>query len=112
MLDTAFENHRQDLASKTAAVQKEEAQLTALLGADTIDRNAILSEIDRVVQARGDLERTNSAMTLEMREALTRAQWMQVPQAPTIRFMPAQSGPVQAPFGPVGGSVRGGPAPK
>ena len=81
-LQRAFENHRQSLASNSETLSKEEAQLAKLLDAETIDRNAVLAQIDRVAQARSELERTNAAMTLEMREALTRAQWMQVPQLP------------------------------
>ena len=37
-----------------------------------------LKVIERVIQARGELERTNSKMTLEMRQNLTRAQWLQL----------------------------------
>jgi Spy/CpxP family protein refolding chaperone len=79
-LQRAFENHRQSLTTNSEALSKEEAQLAKLLDAETIDRNAVLAQIDRVAQARSELERVNAAMTLEMREALTRAQWAQVPQ--------------------------------
>jgi Spy/CpxP family protein refolding chaperone len=79
-LQRAFENHRQTLTTNSEALTKEEAQLAKLLDAETIDRNAVLGQIDRVAQARSELERANAAMTLEMREALTRAQWVQVPQ--------------------------------
>jgi len=79
-VERAFENHRVDLSTKTDLLNKEEAQLTRLLEAETVDRNAVFTQIDRVIQARGELERANAAMTLEMREALTRAQWMQLPQ--------------------------------
>ena len=79
-LDRAFENHRLRLTSSTELLTKEEALLARLLEAEPIDRNAVLTQTDRVIQARSELERENSAMTLEMREALTRAQWMQVPQ--------------------------------
>jgi hypothetical protein len=49
------------------------------------------------------LERTNAAMTLEMREALTRAQWMQVPQSgvAAVRL------PLYAPAGVGGRGQRG-----
>ena len=83
-LQRAFDNHRQNLAANSEALNKEEAQLAKLLEAETLDRNAVLAQIDRVVQARSELERTNAAMTLEMREALTRTQWMQVPQPSTV----------------------------
>jgi hypothetical protein len=79
-IERAFENHRQDLMTKTELLQKEEAQLARLLEAEPLDRNGVLTQTDRVIQARGELERTNSVMTLEMRESLTLAQWMQLPQ--------------------------------
>src|SRR5262249_34686578 len=81
-IQRAFENHRPTLESSTALLDKEEAQLAKLLAADTIDRNAVLSQIDRVTQARSEMERINSVMTLEMRESLTRAQWTQLQQQP------------------------------
>lgn len=79
-LERAFENHRPKLESARQLLEKEEGQLSTLINSEPLDRSAILSQIDRVVQARGDMERANSAMTLEMREVLTLAQWRQVPQ--------------------------------
>jgi len=101
-IERAYENHKQTLTANTQALDKEEAQLAKLLAADPIDRNAVLNEIDRVVQARGDLERTNSAMTLEMREALTAAQWGQLQAPPT-------AGRIYTPFGPIAKFRAGGP---
>ena len=110
-LDRAFENHRLRLTSSTELVTKEEGTLAKLLDAESIDRNAILVQTDRVIQARSELERENSAMTLEMREALTRAQWMQVPQPnPAIRAYTSYTiGGVAAPGLRTGGP--GTPAP-
>ncbi|MBI2149441.1 MAG: periplasmic heavy metal sensor [Acidobacteria bacterium] len=79
-LERAYQNHRQDVASTTGLLEKEEAQLARLLEAEPLDRNAVLAQADRVIQARSEMERTNMAMTLEMREALTRDQWLQVPR--------------------------------
>jgi Spy/CpxP family protein refolding chaperone len=76
----AFENHRLDIEQSTASLDKEEAQLAKLLEAQTVDHNAVLSQVDRVTQARSEMERRNAVMTLEMREALTSAQWKQLPQ--------------------------------
>jgi Heavy-metal resistance len=81
-IEKTFENHRQALTSNKDQLEKEETQLAKLLGAETIDRNAVLSQIDRVVQARGEMERTNSVMTMEMREYLTLAQWTQLQSQP------------------------------
>jgi hypothetical protein len=101
-IERAYENHKQTLTANTQALDKEESQLAKLLAADPIDRNAVLGEIDRVVQARGDLERTNSSMTLEMREVLTAAQWGQLQAPPT-------AGRIYTPFGPIANPRAGGP---
>jgi hypothetical protein len=81
-IEKAYENHRQNIVSSTQLLDKEEAQLGKLLDADSIDRNAVYTQIDRVVHARSEMERENSAMTMEMRESLTRTQWMQLQAAP------------------------------
>jgi len=81
-IERAYENHRQNIVSTSSTLEKEEAQLAKLLEAENVDRTAVQSQIDRIIQARGEVERANSAMTLEMREYLTRAQWMQL-QSPT-----------------------------
>jgi Spy/CpxP family protein refolding chaperone len=107
-LQRAFDNHRQSLTANTEQLNKEEGQLATLLQAETIDRNAVLAQIDRVVQARGELERTNAAMTLEMREALTRAQWVQVPQpSPGFSWTRGPNGTVWLEPGIRGGGGRG-----
>jgi TonB family protein len=84
-LEKAFQSHRQDLAARTETLNKEEAQLAKLLEADPLDRNAVFAQIDRVTQARSELERANSVMTMEMREVLTRAQWMQLQPSQRVR---------------------------
>jgi len=77
-IEKAFENHRLGIVSSTAGLEKEEAQLAKLLDADPIERNVVLSQIDRVIQARNEMERETSVMTMEMREYLTHAQWAQL----------------------------------
>jgi len=110
-IERAFENHRDRIMSSTEALEKEEAQLARLLEAESIDRNALHAQIDRVIQARGDVERVNSAMTLEMREALTRAQWVQLPQpAGNVRIIQLPEGGGQRGAGGRGG--RGGAPPQ
>jgi TonB family protein len=85
-IERAFDNHKQNLAARTETLNKEEAQLAKLLDADPMDRNAVFAQIDRVTQARSELERANSIMTMEMREVLTRAQWEQLHPQQRIRI--------------------------
>ena len=85
-IERVYESHRQNLVSTKDALEKEEAQLSRLLGAEPLDRTASIAQIYKVVQARGEMEKTNSLMTFEMREVLTRAQWtqLQAVQPPVI----------------------------
>jgi TonB family protein len=85
-IERAFENHKQDLATRTETLNKDEAQLAKLLDADAMDRNAVFAQIDRVAQDRSELERANSVMTMEMREVLTRAQWEQLHPQQRVRI--------------------------
>ncbi len=115
-IERAYDNHRVNLATATEQLNKEESQLAKLLEADSIDRNAILAQIDRVNQARGEMERQNSVMTLEMREALTRAQWVQLEASqPVATWVPVGNKPNlfpnlvgPSPAVPVTPGLRGG----
>jgi Spy/CpxP family protein refolding chaperone len=80
-IERTFENHRLSIVSTTDLLEKEEAQLARLLAAEPLDRNAVFTQLDRVVQARSEVERANAAMTVEIREHLTSAQWLQLPRA-------------------------------
>jgi Spy/CpxP family protein refolding chaperone len=114
-IERTFENHREKIISTTDLLEKEESHLARLLDAEPIDRNAILSQTDRVIQARGEMERANAAMTLEMREHLTRAQWMQLPRSGPAFYVIPQEGrggrgaaPVATPGATPGLRGRGG----
>jgi Spy/CpxP family protein refolding chaperone len=80
-IERTFENHRLSIVSTTSALEKEEAQLERLLAAEPTDRNAVFTQIDRVIQARSEMERESALMTFEMREHLTRTQWLQLPRS-------------------------------
>jgi Spy/CpxP family protein refolding chaperone len=53
-------------------------QLARLLEAESIDHTAVSNQTNRVIQSRSEVERETAAMTLEMREQLTRTQWMKL----------------------------------
>jgi Spy/CpxP family protein refolding chaperone len=92
-LERTFENNRQALATSKTALEREEAQLGRLLDSETIDRAGITAQITKVVQARADLEKTNALMTLDMREVLTRAQWMQLQVQQSVNTTVGVEGP-------------------
>jgi hypothetical protein len=115
-IDRTFESHKQNLTATKDQLEKEEAQLDKLLAADTLDHAGIVTQINRVVQSRSDMERANSLMTLEMREVLSKAQWTQLQAQPfvggglyTLRT-PAGTvvAPGAAPLQPGGIGGRGG----
>ena len=56
-------------------MQKEEAILEPLLEADRPDETQVLAQIDRVAQARAELEKSNARMLLGFRGVLTLEQW-------------------------------------
>ena len=100
-LERTVEAYRQTIDSNSERLEKEETQFARLLEADPIDRGAFLTQLDRVIQARAEVERTNAAITLEMRDYLTHAQWMQLRPGQTLKLYGGEA------FGARGGA-RGG----
>jgi Spy/CpxP family protein refolding chaperone len=95
----AFENHSRNIMNNSGFLEKEEMQLARLLEAESIDHVAVLNQTNRVIQSRGEVERETAAMTLEMREQLTRAQWMKL-QAMQTQLTPGRAAVrLQAPPG-------------
>lgn len=77
-IEKSFSTHQAMLDAGRLELEKQESQLARLLEADSVDRNAALAQIRRVADARSAVEMTNATMMLEMRECLTRAQWVQL----------------------------------
>jgi Spy/CpxP family protein refolding chaperone len=74
-MDDVFLQYRLKLIDMNAALEKEEVALEPLLGADSLDEAKIAAEIDRVAQARAELEKANGRMLLGIRMVLTPEQW-------------------------------------
>jgi periplasmic protein CpxP/Spy len=77
-MDENFDQNRIKLIDLSAALQKEGAILEPLLAADHPDEAKILAQIDRVAQARAELEKANARMLLGIRKILTAEQWRQL----------------------------------
>src|SRR5258708_21365449 len=75
-MDELFNSARLKLIDLFAAVQKEEAIMEPLVAADPPDENKLLAQIDRVAQARAELEKANARMLLGIRSQLTHEQWL------------------------------------
>jgi periplasmic protein CpxP/Spy len=89
-MEAVFEQNRAGLLDLLGNVHKEEEAMKPLLEADQPDDGKILAQIDRVAQARADLERANGRMLLGMRKVLSPQQWKTLqsfePHGPFPRF--------------------------
>jgi Spy/CpxP family protein refolding chaperone len=74
-MDDTFQQFRLQLIDLNATVRKEEAIMEPLLGAEQPDEAKIVAQIDKVVQARAELEKANARMLLRIRRLLTLEQW-------------------------------------
>ena len=77
-MDGILQDHRMKLIDLQATLQKAEVAMGPLMKADTPDRAAIEAQIDKVVQARGDLEKANARFLLDIRMQLKPDQWKQL----------------------------------
>lgn len=84
-IDTVFQQSRLKLIDLSAALEKQEALLDPLLEADRPDETQVLAQIDRVAQARADLEKANGRMLFGFRSVLTQDQWKKLEEGPHSR---------------------------
>ena len=70
-MDGIMLEHRAKLIDLRANLEKAELAMQPLMSADTPNDAAITAQIDKVVQARGDLERANARFLLAIRDKLT-----------------------------------------
>lgn len=96
-MDAVFQQNRPKLIDLNAALQKEELALEPLLNTDRPEEAKTLAQIDRVAQARAELEKANARMLLGLRAALTPEQWKNL-----------QANPPRGPAGPAGRGRQGG----
>jgi hypothetical protein len=69
-MDSLFEQNKASLVSKYQALQQEESKMEALSHADALDEGALFAQIDRVAQARADLEKANTHLMLQVRKEM------------------------------------------
>jgi len=72
---TSSSRARLRLIDLNAALQKEEATMEPLMAADQPDDARLLAQVDKVAQARAELEKANGRMLVGMRRVLTPDQW-------------------------------------
>lgn len=69
-MDAIFESNRGALISRFQALRQEESRMEALAKAPSPDEGALFSQIDRVSQARGELEKANTRYLLQIRKEM------------------------------------------
>jgi len=107
-MDDIFQQHRMKLIDLNAAVQKAELTMEPLVAADQPDATKIEQQIDKVAQARADLEKTNARMLLAIRGVLTPEQFQKLKE----NARPGGRGPMGGRMQPRPAAPAAPPAPK
>jgi Spy/CpxP family protein refolding chaperone len=69
-MDGLFDENRAMLVSRFQTLQQEQSKMEALSRASNLDEATLFSQIDRVAQARADLEKANTHLTLQVRKEM------------------------------------------
>ncbi len=77
-IEKIFQDHRMQLIDLHAAVAKQEATLEPLIEAERPNEAQVTAQIDKIAQARANLEKSNAQMLLAIRQVLTVDQWKQL----------------------------------
>jgi Spy/CpxP family protein refolding chaperone len=97
-IEKIFQDHRLNLIDLHAALEKQEAILEPLVEADQPDEAQVIAQIDKVAQARANLEKSNAQMLLAIRRVLTVDQWKKLRDLPGVAS--TLTGPQFGPPGP------------
>jgi Spy/CpxP family protein refolding chaperone len=104
-MDDIFQQSRLQLVDLKANLEKQNLLLEPMLSANPIDQGKAMAQIDKVAQARADLEKANAKMLLGIRAVLTPDQWTKL-QTGGRDMGPRDSGPGNPP-GPGASSAPG-----
>jgi Spy/CpxP family protein refolding chaperone len=77
-MDGILQQHKMTLIDLRANLEKAEVTMQPLMKADQPNESAILAAIDKVAQARAELEKGNARFLLALRGQLTADQWKQL----------------------------------
>jgi Spy/CpxP family protein refolding chaperone len=69
-MDAIFEQNRNLLVSRFEGLQQAQAQMEQLSSSSSPDESALYAQIDRVAQARADLEKANTHLLLQLRSQM------------------------------------------
>jgi len=99
--DLILQKHRETLIDLRGNLEKAELVMEPLVRDDHPDEGKILAQIDKVAQARAELEKANARYLLALRSKLTPDQWKQVQEFREDR------GPMREGWGKDGRGPRG-----
>ncbi len=80
-MDDILLQHRTQLIDMRASLEKAELALEPLMSADTPNESQVLAQIDKIAQARAELEKANARFLLAIRSKLTPDQYRQLQAA-------------------------------
>jgi len=103
-IEKIFQDHRLQLIDLHADLEKQEAILEPLVEADQPDEAKVVAQIDKVAQARANLEKSDALMLLAIRRVLTVDQWKKlggVLSVDTFRSRPLTRATTPGPSGPM-----------
>jgi Spy/CpxP family protein refolding chaperone len=83
-IEKIFQDHRLQLIDLHADLEKQEAILEPLVEADQPQESQVVTQIDKVAQARANLEKSDAMMLLAIRRVLTVDQWKKLRDIPGI----------------------------
>jgi periplasmic protein CpxP/Spy len=91
-IEDVFQQHRLKLVDLDATVKKEEITLEPLMSAESPDETTTLAQIDKVAQARAELEKANARFLFALRRVLTPDQWKKLQEFSRLEGGPPPQG--------------------
>ena len=73
-MDAIFDEHRAGLLQRFEVLQQEQNKLEALTREKVVNEAALMVAIDRVTQARGEVEKENTRMLIQIRAQMNPVQ--------------------------------------
>jgi Spy/CpxP family protein refolding chaperone len=112
-MDQIFHDHRLKLIDLRGAVEKAELELQPLMQEDQPNEAKAMAQIDKLAQARAELEKANARFLFALRAKLTVEQWktLQTIREDRKDFRPLPPGLPCLPVPGVQGPTLGGPGP-
>lgn len=84
-IEQIFLSYRPALAKLSAELKQKEDELSTLMEADTIDQARVRNMTESIAASRAELEKANSAMTIAIRQELSKEQWNKLQEIRKLR---------------------------